>query len=246
MMYTCGGETNLRKLDQVVREWSMVALMGVRHGRDGWSIRLPDQLSVELTYPRKEEIRILNGEAGYLLFRGREPAPAKLPQPDATRVQLVRLYSPLALGHRMENNKLTEEGVHLYLILLDSGLREEYVVNRENWRIGRVVGTLSAKGKDMNFLTEYSEFFVVEGVLMHHRENTYAGRVNTAILGLHKVVPDAECEAGMFEPLDIASPGDEEVDGSTTAMLSGVMLRRAYSDPINCLFGDSNDNRFHS
>jgi len=221
MIHAYGGETNLRKLDQVIQEWSMVALMGNRHGRDRRSIHLPDQLRVELTYPEKKETRVLNGEAGYLLFKGREPAPAKVAQRDAMRLQLMRLYSPLALRERMEDIKLTEEGPYLYLTLLENGLRVDYVVNRENWRIEKVVGTLSVNGQDMNFLTEYSEFSVVEGVLMHHRENKYAGSVNTAILSLRKVVLDAEFEAGTFEPSDIADPGDEEVDGSTIALLTG-------------------------
>jgi len=43
----------------MVQEWSMVAMMGNRHGKDVRSIRVPDQLKVGLTYPDNTEIRIL-------------------------------------------------------------------------------------------------------------------------------------------------------------------------------------------
>ena len=58
-----GGEENLRKLDNQIQEWAVVALMGNRHGSDVRTIRIPDQLKVELTYPGKKETRIVNGEA---------------------------------------------------------------------------------------------------------------------------------------------------------------------------------------
>ena len=46
-------------------------------------------------------------------------------------------------------------------------------------------------GTEMRFLTEYSDFAIVDGVLMHHTENKFAGGVNTAILQLRELRLDA-------------------------------------------------------
>jgi len=70
IIHAYGGEANLRKLDNAVQEWDMVALMGNRHGTDVRSIRNPNQLKVKLTYPEKTETRILNGEAGTVSLNG--------------------------------------------------------------------------------------------------------------------------------------------------------------------------------
>ena len=59
-----GGEDNLRKLDNHIQEWDVVALVGARHGTDTRRIRVPDQLKVEISYPDKQERRIVNGESG--------------------------------------------------------------------------------------------------------------------------------------------------------------------------------------
>ena len=112
----------------------------------------------------------------------------------------MRLYSPLALRDRIENLSMAEQEGFLYLTLRENGLRADYVVNMENWRIEKVVGTMSINGNEMNFLTEYSEFKLVDGVLVHHRENKYAGKVNTAVLNLNTITIEAQFEDDTFSP----------------------------------------------
>ena len=68
-----GGEENLRKLDNHIQEWDVVALIGARHGTDTRRIRVPDQLKVDITYPDKQESRIVNGESGYFIYRDTLP-----------------------------------------------------------------------------------------------------------------------------------------------------------------------------
>jgi len=182
-----GGAENLRKLDNVVQEWDMVALMSKRHGTDVRQIRIPGQLQVTLTYPQKVERRMLAGDDGRVSFNGGDPYPATEPQRDAMRLQLMRLYSPLVLRDKIDNVTLTMEGEYTALTLEEHGVRADYLVNVNDWRIEKVAGTLSMGGQPMRFLTEYSDFDFVDGVLVHRTENKYAGNVNTAVLSLKKI-----------------------------------------------------------
>jgi len=183
-----GGEENLRKLDNVVQEWDMVALMSKRHGTDVRHVMVPgEQLQVTLTYPQKVERRMLAGDSGRVSFNGGDPYPATEPQRDAMRLQLMRLYSPLVLRDKIDNVTLTMEGEYTALTLEEHGVRADYLVNVEDWRIEKVAGTLKMGGQDMRFLTEYSDFEFVEGVLVHRKESKYAGNVNTAVLSLKKI-----------------------------------------------------------
>lgn len=200
LIQSYGGEENLRKLDSVVQEWDMVALMGNRHGTDVRSMRIPDQLKVELTYPDKTETRILDGETARVIFNGGEEAVVAPRQRDAMRLQLMRLYSPLVLRDKSDSVVLQVEGKFCALSLLENGVRADYLVNQENWRIEKVVGTLTINGSEMQFLTEYSDFRMVDGILMHHRENKFAGPVNTAILQLRQVQLEAELTPSNFLP----------------------------------------------
>lgn len=195
-----GGEVNLRKADSMIQEWGMVALMGNRHGTDVRSIRIPGQLKVELTYPDKTEIRILNGQQGRVAFNNELLRTASPPQRDAMRLQLMRLYSPLVLRGKPDSVSLEIDGAFCALSLMENGVRADYLVNRETWRIEKVVGTLSVNGTEMQFLTEYSDFKYVDGVLVHHKENKFAGGINTAVLQLHRVTFDARLDEDSFEP----------------------------------------------
>jgi len=202
IIHSYGGEENLRQLDSQIQEWDVVALMSNRHGTDVRAVRAPDQLRVDLTYPGKSETRIVDGEKGYVIYDG---APAKMavqPQRDAMRLQLMRLYSPLVLRGKLDSLSLTVEGDSCALTLLEHGVRVDYMVNTDNWRIEKVVGSQAIKGTVFQFLTEYSKFAFRDGVLMHERENKYAGGVNTAVLQLRRLTLDARLPDTGFMPSD--------------------------------------------
>jgi len=195
-----GGEENLRRLDSMVQEWDMVALMGNRHGKDVRSIRIPDRLKVELTYPDKTEIRILNGEQARVAFNQDLARTASPQQRDAMRLQLMRLYSPLVLRDKSDKVSLETWGELCALSLLENGLRADFLVNQETWRIEKVIGTLNVNGTEMQFLTEYSDFKFVDGALVHQKENKFAGGTNTAKLQLRRITFDAQLDEGSFTP----------------------------------------------
>ncbi len=195
-----GGEENLQKLDSMVQEWELLALTRNQQGSDKRSIRLPEQLKVELTYPDKQETRVLNGDKGYAIFNDREPAVASPMQTSAMRLQLMRLYSPLTLRDKRDALELSRGDGYVTLTLREFGLEADYIVSTETWQIVKVVGKLSVNGAAMRFITEYSEFSMVDGVLVHHRENKYVGGMNTAVLRLQRITVDAEFDANEFAP----------------------------------------------
>lgn len=195
-----GGEENLQKLDSMVQEWGLVALTRNKQGSDKRSVRLPEQLKVELTYPDKRETRVLNGNSGYAIFDDREPAAASAMQTSAMRLQLMRLYSPLTLRDKIDELTMSGGNGYLTLTLSERGLQADYIISTETWHIVKVVGRLSINGAAMQFVTEYSEFSMVDGVLVHHRENKFVGGMNTASLFLKHIEVDAALDDDEFEP----------------------------------------------
>lgn len=200
LIHTYGGENNLRKLDVMVQKWDFVAMMGNRRGVDTRSIRSPNQLRVKLDYPDKSETRILNGATGHYVFTGAPPVQVSGMQLDAMQLQMMRLYSPLMLRKKIASMSLIENGELLALSLAERGVHVHYLINRENWRIEKVAGVLTMNGREIQFLTEYSDFKMVEGVLVHHKENKFASGVNTALLQLRQITFDANLDDSLFTP----------------------------------------------
>ena len=112
----------------------------------------------------------------------------------------MRLYSPLVLRDRSESIKLVVGGDFCALNLVENGVQAIYLVNQETWRIEKVAGVLKINGAEMRFLTEYSDFKFVDGVLVHQKENKYAGNVNTAKLSLRQITFDADLDDESFLP----------------------------------------------
>lgn len=193
-----GGAENLRKLDTFIQHWEFTTIMGNKRGTDKRTVRMPDQLMVELTYPHKTEIRILDRDSAFYIFNDNEPKLAHKAQRDAMRLQLMRLYSPLILREKIKNIKLTNNSDHCALTLLEHGVRADYLVSKELWRIEKVSGSLVINGDEMQFLTEYSKFENVDGVLVHRRENKFVGDLNTAVLELKKITLSPDIEERVF------------------------------------------------
>jgi hypothetical protein len=116
------------------------------------------------------------------------------------RLQLMRLYSPLVLRDKGDSLKLMLDGEYCALSLVERGIRADYLVNQDTWRIEKVVGTLWINNMEMRFLTEYSDFKFVDGTLVHHKENKFAAGVNTAVLQLRNIEFNADLDDSSFTP----------------------------------------------
>jgi hypothetical protein len=110
----------------------------------------------------------------------------------------MRLYTPLILRQKLAQLQFSDDRKFCILSIETGSLRVDYLVNKDNWRIEKVAGTLSRNGGEMKFLTEYSDFRVVDGVLVHHHENKYAAGINTATLDLLSIEIDTELQPRDF------------------------------------------------
>jgi hypothetical protein len=195
-----GGEENLRKLNSHIQEWDVVALTRGSHGTDTRQIRVPDQLKVELSYPDRKETRVVNGEVGFYTYHKAPPRIATQPQKDAMRLQLMRHYSPLVLRDKLDSLSMETQGEFRVITLFEQGVRADFFINSATSRIEKVVGSLAMNGIEMQFRTEYSNFAFRDGVLVHLKENKFAGGVNTAVLQLRRITLDADLEESDFIP----------------------------------------------
>lgn len=209
-----GGEENLRKLDSHIQEWDVIALSRGYHGTDTRRIRVPGQLKVEVTYPHRKETRVISGESGYVRYSEESARVATQPQKDAMRLQLMRHYSPRVLREKIESLTLETQGDFRVITLFEQGVRVDYFVNVNSWHIEKVLGSLAMNGFEMQFLTEYSEFAFRDGVLVHMKENKFAGGVNTAVLQLRRITLDANLAESDFSPIyeGVTSPGKARDD----------------------------------
>ncbi len=187
MVASYGGAAALEKLNAPYKqEWALTAIArNNEKGSDHRTIDLPNKLKIELTYPSKSETRILDGAKGVKIYDQKNRRQATGPGLDAMRLQRMRLYNPLLLKQRQAEIQINFQDKDYYLL----GLREEniftlYYVNRKSLLIDKVKGTLSMGGMSMSFLTQYSDYKKVEGVMMAHKEVKFAGKVNTAELRL--------------------------------------------------------------
>jgi hypothetical protein len=200
-----GGEQNLEKLSSLHQYWNIIVLHSNTEGSDYRKILLPNHLYVELNYPGRSESRLLSGNSAFRASDGSGFRSANEMQADAQRLQLMRLYSPLTLLLKLEELEFTDGEEFCILSLKDASLRVDYLVYKATWRIEKVAGTMIMGQGKMEFLTEYSDFRMNDGVLMHYRENKYAGSVNTARLELLRVEFDPALRPG-----DFPAPGAAE------------------------------------
>lgn len=189
MIGVYGGAENLKKLNSYESIWDMSVKVRPEKGEAVVRVAQPDKLRVDLNYPNKSESRVVNGSTGFKVYNGNARQDSRGPMLNAMKLQVMRLYTPLVLKELKKTNTITltkGEGYNV-LTLAGDGLTSAYFVNQETKHIDRVVGTLNMGGREMAFRTEYGDFKVVDGVLMHHSEDKYAGGVNTALLTLKSI-----------------------------------------------------------
>lgn len=162
-----------------------------------------EQLRVEIAYSGgAPEVRVLDGPQGW-----RDAVAVSGPLRDSMAIQAARLALPLLLHERAD--ALIDRGsvpgggaarrkLELPLAGASSLLVE---IDSESGRILRSVGRLSmGAGGAMEFVTEYSDFRKVGGVLFAFRERNFAGGMVTAETVLDTVELLDAAPSGAFAP----------------------------------------------
>lgn len=181
MVKAYGGEDNLKKINSYSQLWDMDALAKQDTGNDVRYIEQPGKLRVELFYSKgSAEQRIINNDRGYNAVQGGPQNEAKGPQLSAMKIQRARMYTPLTLKNKIKSLSLAKDDGYSILILKEGEITTRYYVNEETNLIDKVVGSLQMGGQNMEFITEYSDYRSVDGVMIAHKENKFAMGMNTA------------------------------------------------------------------
>lgn len=191
MIAEYGGMGNLMKHNEYVSTWEMDVQVRDEKGTATLHVGLPDRLRVVLETPGQTEIRVFNAGTGTQEYVGKGKKDVDGAQLDAMRLQLMRLYTPLVLKGLKRTTKMTLDRSEGYSIinLFDGNVIVRYFVNDETKHIEAVVGMVKVGNSALDFVTEYSDYTRVDGVLMHHSENKFANGVNTAKLRLKSIEP---------------------------------------------------------
>lgn len=162
----------------------------------------PGRLRVEIVYPGgAPEVRVLDGGRGW-----RNGEDAAGPRLDAMILQASRLDLPALLSSREAKVKdaggLDLDGKRLRVLAIEPapGLVVEAAIDPATGRILRSRGASSNPGMALEFVTTYSDFEEVQGVLVPRREENWANGRSTGVTILEKVSFPRTLPEGTFRP----------------------------------------------
>ena len=183
MIKAYGGESSLVHLNIYKQVWHIETKVSDKNGTDNRTVIMPNALTTKLVYPHKTEERILDKGVGIKKF-GDKTINVSGPMLDAMKLQLLRVYSPLIISQYSKNVTLSTIDKQFMLSLKVDEVVSEYFVSSETFMIEKVVGRLHLGEQEMEFLTLYQDYKMVNGVMVAHTEVKYAGGINTAIMRL--------------------------------------------------------------
>jgi hypothetical protein len=162
----------------------------------------PGRLRVEIAYPGgPPEVRVLDGGRGW-----RNGEEAVGPRLEAMILQAARLDLPALLSSWEAKVKdagtLALDGKALRVLAIEPGpgLVVEAAIDPSTGLILRSRGASTSPGMPLEFVTTYSDFRTVSGVLVPMREENWANGRSTGVTILEKVTfPEALPEA-TFRP----------------------------------------------
>ncbi|HEX9049482.1 MAG TPA: hypothetical protein VF841_03015 [Anaeromyxobacter sp.] len=198
-----GGEAALAKMARSQIEGSVTSVV-LRPGATGRIARVyerPGKLRVEIAYAAGDgEIRVLDGGKGW-----RDGQPAEGPRLDAMVLQAARLDLPALLraSHRLRDGGTAEVGgrtVRLVAVEPRRGLLVEAAIDLRSGRILRSRAASTAGPMPLEFVTTYSEFRTVDGVLVPMREENWANGQSTGVTTIEKVDFPETFPAETFRP----------------------------------------------
>jgi hypothetical protein len=163
----------------------------------------PDRLRVELRYPDRPEVRVVDGGRGW-----RSDAFGKLAPVDGFLLasmfaQVGRANLPWLLDEQRRQATLvaggdpTLQGIN---VTLGAGIHVTAWIERATGRIVRSTSHLDVPGMRTSFVTEYSDFRTVDGVLFAFRETSVASGQPTGQTRITRVTINPDLGPDAFGP----------------------------------------------
>ncbi len=199
-----GGKAALAKMARSRIEGSVTSV--VLHpgdtGRIARAYARPGKLRVEIAYPGAEgEVRVLDGAKGW-----RNGQVADGPRLDAMVLQAARLDLPALLQSsqaKLKDGGTSDVGgrkVRLLAVEPAPGLLVEAAIDPATGRILRSRGASTSGPMPLEFVTTFSEFRKVDGVLVPMREENWANGRSTGVTKVRKVTFPKSLPAELFRP----------------------------------------------
>jgi hypothetical protein len=198
-----GGKAALERFPVLVQEGEVVAHEARDVGRVLRIYERPRRLRVTISYPGSApEQRILDGAQGWR--GGREVSGT--PPHVAMLLQAARMDLPSSLSSGRE--RLLDEGTierdgkkfRALTLPLGEGLAVTAEVDPESGRILRTVARMPGGVGNLEFVTAYSDFRKVSGVLVPFREENFVQGRHSGTTVLRSVEFLAEPPTGAFRP----------------------------------------------
>ena len=176
-----GGVPAWQKVTTIHETGKVVPAMGKGDGAVTRFWQKADKLRVEIVYPARTELRVVDGDHG--TNNGKEVTGPGL---DAMKLQAARLALPLLLVDRQTS--LVDAGMHdgfrTIEIPLSATLTVTVAIDPKSWHIVRSTGKTSG----MDFIVDYSDFRRVGGLLFAFSESGMAQGMPTAKTTIDTVV----------------------------------------------------------
>jgi hypothetical protein len=198
-----GGKAGIAKAARSRAAGSVTSVI-LHPGEAGRFVRAyerPGRLRVEIAYGgAPPEVRVLDGRKGW-----RNGEDATGPRLDAMILQAARLDLPALLqaspGRVRDGGRAEVGGKKVRLLTIEPapGLLVEAAVDPATGRILRSRGA-STGDMPLEFVTTYSEFKSIQGVLVPMREENWANGKSTGVTKLDAVTFPKAFPAGTFRP----------------------------------------------
>jgi hypothetical protein len=198
-----GGKAALEKFPVMVQEGEVTAHQASDVGRVLRIHEKPRRLRVTIAYPGSPpEQRILDGARGWR--DGREVSGT--PPHVAMLLQASRMELPVSLLANLE--RLVDEGtveregkkLRALTLLLGDGLAITAEIDPGSGRILRAVARMPGGVGNLEFVTAYSEFRKVSGVLVPFREENFVQGRHSGTTEIRTVEFLVEAPTGVFRP----------------------------------------------
>jgi hypothetical protein len=197
-----GGKVALARSALTVQQGTVTSLLhpGVT-GRIGRAYHRPGRLRVEVDFAGEGEIRLLDGGRGWR--QGEEVVGGQLASMilQAARLDLPSLLS--AWQDRMEDRgtrDLDGKALRVLAVRIAPGLAVEADLDPATGRILRSRGTSTGGPNPLEFITTYSDFRSVDGVLVPFHETNWANGKTTGETVLERVELPAALPDDLFRP----------------------------------------------
>ncbi len=184
-----GGRERLEQVHSYRFEATMAAIVQGQQASVARASRGHDSLAVEIQYPDRAELRMLEEGRGWRGASRESLQEVQGPMLNSMRTQAMRANVPWVLAELHDRVELIDTTADEYLlgVRLAGEAAIRFWVDAATDRVTRTEAVVGAGQTVMVFATDYSDFRDVEGVLFPFHEENWAQGTHTASVDVSSV-----------------------------------------------------------